>query len=75
MLARGDAEAPLLNRQGSDDEELCHHVHYSHRAGWLRALVLGANDGLVSVASLMLGGEVLPQPATRPPGVSMLRGH
>ncbi len=29
--------------------------HYSHRANWLRAAVLGANDGLVSVASIMLG--------------------
>ena len=26
-----------------------------HRAGWLRAAVLGANDGLVSTASLMIG--------------------
>ena len=25
------------------------------RANWLRAAVLGANDGLVSVASIMLG--------------------
>jgi VIT1/CCC1 family predicted Fe2+/Mn2+ transporter len=29
--------------------------HKSHRAGWLRAGVLGVNDGVVSVASLMLG--------------------
>ncbi|CAJ1930840.1 unnamed protein product [Sphenostylis stenocarpa] len=28
---------------------------YSQRANWLRAAVLGANDGLVSVASLMMG--------------------
>jgi VIT1/CCC1 family predicted Fe2+/Mn2+ transporter len=27
----------------------------THRAGWLRAAVLGANDGLVSTASLMIG--------------------
>ena len=26
-----------------------------HRSGWLRAAVLGANDGLVSTASLMIG--------------------
>lgn len=32
--------------------------HRSHRAGWLRAAVLGANDGLVSVASLMIGVSV-----------------
>lgn len=29
--------------------------HKSHRAGWLRAAVLGADDGLVSTSSLMLG--------------------
>jgi VIT1/CCC1 family predicted Fe2+/Mn2+ transporter len=29
--------------------------HYSHRGAWLRAAILGANDGLVSVASLMMG--------------------
>ncbi|KAK9901345.1 hypothetical protein WJX75_007573 [Coccomyxa subellipsoidea] len=33
------------------------HQHFSQRAPWLRAAVLGANDGLVSVASLMLGVE------------------
>ena len=29
--------------------------HYVTRTGWLRASVLGANDGLLSVASLMVG--------------------
>ena len=29
--------------------------HLSHRSGWLRAAVLGANDGIVSTASLVLG--------------------
>ncbi len=29
--------------------------HYSGRAGWLRASVLGANDGLISTASLVVG--------------------
>ena len=29
--------------------------HKTHRAGWLRAAVLGANDGLVSNSSLMVG--------------------
>jgi VIT1/CCC1 family predicted Fe2+/Mn2+ transporter len=34
-----------------------HHVetHKSHRAGWLRAAVLGANDGVVSTAALIVG--------------------
>lgn len=30
-------------------------THRSHRGGWLRAAVLGANDGIVSTASLLLG--------------------
>ncbi|MBA4007570.1 MAG: hypothetical protein C0486_02170 [Erythrobacter sp.] len=29
--------------------------HYVHRSGWLRAAVLGANDGIISVASLIIG--------------------
>jgi VIT1/CCC1 family predicted Fe2+/Mn2+ transporter len=29
--------------------------HYSSRIGWLRAAVLGANDGIVSTASLVVG--------------------
>jgi VIT1/CCC1 family predicted Fe2+/Mn2+ transporter len=29
--------------------------HYSQRIGWLRAAVLGANDGIVSTASLVVG--------------------
>lgn len=32
-----------------------HEKHRSERAGWLRAAVLGANDGLVSVGALVLG--------------------
>jgi vacuolar iron transporter family protein len=29
--------------------------HLAHRIGWLRAAVLGANDGIVSTASLLVG--------------------
>ena len=29
--------------------------HLSNRTGWLRAAVLGANDGIVSTASLIVG--------------------
>ncbi len=29
--------------------------HRSHRSGWLRAAVLGANDGIISTSSLMIG--------------------
>lgn len=30
-------------------------IHRTHRIGWLRAAVLGANDGIVSTASLIMG--------------------
>src|SRR5215475_10222157 len=29
--------------------------HVGHRTGWLRAAVLGANDGIVSVAAIIVG--------------------
>jgi len=32
-----------------------HEKHKSHRVGWLRAAVLGANDGIVSTSSLIIG--------------------
>lgn len=34
-----------------------HHIekHYIERSGWLRAAVLGANDGIISVTSLVVG--------------------
>jgi VIT1/CCC1 family predicted Fe2+/Mn2+ transporter len=32
-----------------------HEVHKSQHIGWLRAAVLGANDGIVSTASLIIG--------------------
>lgn len=40
--------------KSSQEVEECN-IDYSQRGQWLRAAVLGANDGLVSVASLMLG--------------------
>jgi VIT1/CCC1 family predicted Fe2+/Mn2+ transporter len=30
-------------------------LHFSERIGWLRAAVMGANDGIVSTASLIIG--------------------
>jgi len=32
-----------------------HEEHRAHRAGWLRAGVMGANDGIVSTSSLIIG--------------------
>ncbi|KAM0835414.1 hypothetical protein ACQ4PT_062942 [Festuca glaucescens] len=45
-----DAENPAATKFGDDSD-----VDFAGRANWLRAAVLGANDGLVSTASLMLG--------------------
>ncbi|KAJ8630565.1 hypothetical protein MRB53_023888 [Persea americana] len=47
----GDIETAKATR-GTEEEKK---VDYSQRAQWLRAAVLGANDGLVSTASLMMG--------------------
>ncbi|EEE57465.1 hypothetical protein OsJ_07705 [Oryza sativa Japonica Group] len=46
-----DVEAAAGGRRPGDGGG----VNYVARAQWLRAAVLGANDGLVSVASLMVG--------------------
>jgi len=49
---------PSKPKHGEADVEAAaaaHGVDYLARAQWLRAAVLGANDGLVSVASLMIG--------------------
>jgi len=40
---------------GLEEVYLRNREHKAHRAGWLRAAVLGINDGLVSTASLMVG--------------------
>ena len=37
------------------DLEIRNSEHRTHRSGWLRAAVLGVNDGLVSTAALMIG--------------------
>lgn len=39
-----------MNYQSAHEE-----VHFINRSGWLRAAVLGANDGIVSVSSLIVG--------------------
>jgi VIT1/CCC1 family predicted Fe2+/Mn2+ transporter len=44
--------------------------HYVNRSGWLRAAVLGANDGIVSVSSLILGVAA----ATPEPGAVLVAG-
>ena len=34
---------------------MAYHVHRTHHSGWMRAAVLGANDGVLSISGLMLG--------------------
>ena len=48
--ARHDVHSMTLRRAAVRPE-----THLSHRSNWLRAAVLGANDGIVSTASLVLG--------------------
>lgn len=40
----------VLSYQSAHEE-----LHFVNRSGWLRAAVLGANDGIVSVSSLIVG--------------------
>jgi vacuolar iron transporter family protein len=49
------ADDQQLQRQRDRLNQHLHEEHRSHRAGWLRAAVLGANDGIVSTASLVIG--------------------
>ncbi len=43
-------------RLDCDVTQAAHTEHHRiHRSGWLRAAVLGANDGIVSIASLVVG--------------------
>ena len=46
--------------------------HRSHRVGWIRAAVLGANDGIVSTAALIVGmvGADASETAVRTAGVA-----
>ncbi|OJU73871.1 MAG: hypothetical protein BGO09_00525 [Bacteroidetes bacterium 47-18] len=42
----------LTQTETLDDYQV---VHYIHRSNWLRAAVLGANDGILSTASIAIG--------------------
>lgn len=47
---------PRATRRARRGEAMKHRErHRTHRIGWLRAAVLGANDGIVSTASLIVG--------------------
>lgn len=54
----------------TDAEAHSDETHFVHRTGWLRAAVLGANDGIISVASLIIGVAA----ANPAPGAIMVAG-
>lgn len=54
-LAQKQQMTDSLNTNPLDDHHHHHEDHLVHRIGWLRAAVLGANDGIVSTASLLVG--------------------
>ncbi len=54
-----------------------HEIHRLHRSNWLRASVLGANDGIISTASLILGmlaGGASPQWVLLAGGAGLVAG-
>ncbi|KAI4321157.1 hypothetical protein MLD38_034575 [Melastoma candidum] len=53
--AFGDPKVAAFPDAATHDVEERDEFDYSKRSQWLRAAVLGANDGLVSTASLMMG--------------------
>lgn len=52
---RMDCQGLLWRLLGSCPHMKHSEHHRTHRVGWLRAAVLGANDGIVSTASLIVG--------------------
>jgi VIT1/CCC1 family predicted Fe2+/Mn2+ transporter len=57
MTLATTATTHALSRKSGRLKAMRNHVEHHHgdRIGWLRAAVLGANDGIVSTASLVLG--------------------
>ncbi len=78
-MSRAHSEAALLGPMSDDDTTHVGEAHsgaVSQRLNWLRAGVLGANDGIVSVASLVVGvaGATTDTPALLVAGVAGLVG-
>ena len=71
LAAEVDAENPAVKCGYVDTSESS--IDFAGRANWLRAAVLGANDGLVSTASLMLGVSAV-KPEARAMAVSGFAG-
>jgi VIT1/CCC1 family predicted Fe2+/Mn2+ transporter len=45
----------MVDTLSPDSRSIHPEPHLVHRIGWIRAAVLGANDGIVSVASILIG--------------------
>ena len=56
-VARRKGRWHILSPRGHAMSRLGSHIeaHATSRIGWLRAAVMGANDGIVSTASLIIG--------------------
>lgn len=54
-LPRSESKVYNMDVEKNGQEEQIDEKDYTQRAQWLRAAVLGANDGLLSTASLMMG--------------------
>lgn len=50
-----EVEIPIHANSSLKVEKESNNIDYFQRAQWLRAAMLGANDGLITVASLMIG--------------------
>lgn len=50
-----DEEERLLIKRAAREIPEIKHTHYADRLPWLRAAVLGANDGLVTIGGVMFG--------------------
>ncbi|XP_070033918.1 vacuolar iron transporter homolog 4-like [Nicotiana tomentosiformis] len=55
MAAQNQVQIAIPKQHDDQNQAPEKDFDYSQRAQWLRAAILGANDGLVSVASLMMG--------------------
>ncbi|MGJ8744948.1 VIT1/CCC1 transporter family protein [Polaribacter sp.] len=44
-----------MNENSEKTDDYLNNNHYIHRSNWLRAAVLGANDGILSTASIAIG--------------------
>lgn len=44
-----------MDNEMEDKLDVKKEVHYVKRSGWLRTSILGANDGILSTASIIIG--------------------